>query len=48
MKNIPITRPVFNEKDKQAILEPLKTGWVVQGPKVKEFEQIFADFVKAK
>jgi hypothetical protein len=30
------TRNVLHE-EKQAVIEPLNTGWVVQGPKVQEF-----------
>jgi len=36
---IPITKPYFTETEEHAIIEPLKTGWVVQGPKVSEFEK---------
>lgn len=39
---IPITRPVFGEEERRAVVEPLETGWVVQGPKVAEFERLFA------
>jgi dTDP-4-amino-4,6-dideoxygalactose transaminase len=45
---IPITKPFFGEEEKKAILEPLESGWVVQGPKVAEFEALFAEFTGAK
>jgi perosamine synthetase len=45
---IPITRPYFDDAERQAILEPLESGWVVQGPKVAEFERLFSAFVGAK
>lgn len=45
---IPIAKTEFIEKDFEAILEPLKSGWVVQGPKVKKFEQKFKKFTGAK
>ena len=45
---IPITKPVFDEEDKRAILEPLETGWIVQGPNVKKFEDLFTEFIKVK
>jgi dTDP-4-amino-4,6-dideoxygalactose transaminase len=35
---IPITKPYFGEEEKKAVVGPLETGWVVQGPNVKEFE----------
>ena len=44
MNYIPITKAVFDEAEKAAILKPLESGWVVQGPYVKEFEQLFAEF----
>lgn len=43
---IPITKPVFDESDLAMILEPLKSGWVVQGRFVKEFEDRFAAMTK--
>jgi perosamine synthetase len=41
---IPISKPYFGVEEAKAIVEPLETGWVVQGPKVAEFEKRFADF----
>lgn len=41
---IPITKPLFDDCEKEAIVKPLETGWVVQGPFVREFEQLFAAF----
>lgn len=41
---IPITRPWFDAADFAAVQAPLETGWVVQGPHVKRFEQRFAAF----
>lgn len=45
MMKIPITKPYFDEEERRAILEPLDSGWVVQGPKVAEFETAFATYV---
>ncbi len=39
---IPITKAIFDEAEKAAILKPLESGWVVQGPNVAEFEKMFA------
>jgi dTDP-4-amino-4,6-dideoxygalactose transaminase len=36
---IPITKPFFDEREREALAEPLSTGWIVQGPKVKAFEE---------
>lgn len=44
-KTIPITRVQFDDAEEQAVLEVLRSGWIVQGPKVAEFERLFADFV---
>ena len=43
--NIPITKPVFGPEEALAIQKPLESGWVVQGPFVREFEQKFERFV---
>ena len=48
MTRIPIARPLFGEEEIAAVAEPLRNGWVVQGPKVAEFEQRFATFTDAK
>ena len=32
--NIPIARTSLTEKEIQSVLEPLQSGWLVQGPKV--------------
>lgn len=42
--NIPITKTYFGSEELQAVQEPLTTGWVVQGPHVKTFEDKFAAF----
>ena len=40
---IPITKAIFDESDLSLIQEPLKSGWVVQGKYVREFERLFAE-----
>lgn len=47
-KKIPLAKPFFNEKEGRAVSKTLKSGWVTQGPRVAELEQMFADFVGAK
>ena len=44
---IPITRTVFDETDFAIIQEPLKSGWVVQGKYVAQFEEMFSDFSRS-
>jgi dTDP-4-amino-4,6-dideoxygalactose transaminase len=41
---IPITKPFFGPAEMAAVQRPLETGWVVQGPYVREFEQKFERF----
>lgn len=41
-RNIPISLPVTGEEEWQAVKEPLMTGWLTSGPKVREFEAAFA------
>jgi perosamine synthetase len=41
-KNIPISLPVTGEEEWQATRDPLMCGWLTSGPKVREFEQLFA------
>lgn len=43
---IPIAKTHFTEADLAIIQEPLKNGWVVQGPFVKRFEDAFATYAK--
>jgi len=42
---IPITKPYLNEAEAQAAYDVVMSGWVVQGPKVAQFEQDFAKYV---
>lgn len=41
-RNIPISLPVTGEEEWQATHEPLVNGWLTSGPKVREFEELFA------
>lgn len=44
---LPITKPFITEEEFKLIQQPLKTGWLVQGPMVKEFEKRIAEFTGA-
>lgn len=44
---IPISKTVFTGEEFENILKPLKSGWVVQGPYVKEFEDKWSRFTGA-
>lgn len=41
-RKIHISMPSFSEEEWAALKEPLESGWVTQGPKVKEFEKNFS------
>ncbi len=40
---IPISLPVTGDEEWQALKEPLATGWLTAGPKVRAFETAFAE-----
>lgn len=48
MFKIPISKVVFSQSERENILKPLNSGWVVQGPFVKEFEEKWSKFTGAK
>jgi perosamine synthetase len=48
VKEIPLSRPEFDEAETRAVADVLASGWVSQGPKVAEFERDFAARVGAK
>ncbi len=46
-RSLPISRPDFGPAELAAVQRPLETGWVVQGPFTREFEERFAAYVGA-
>lgn len=46
--NVPIARTSLTESEIQSVLAPLRSGWLVQGPKVREFEEKWSHFTGAK
>jgi perosamine synthetase len=42
--NVPIARTSLTEAEIQSVLGPLRSGWLVQGPKVREFEEKWSAF----
>jgi perosamine synthetase len=42
-RTIYISQPVTGEEEWQATREPLETGWITSGPKVRQFEELFAE-----
>jgi len=46
--NIPITKAILGDEEKEAIVKPLESGWIVQGSNVQKFEELFGNFTKSK
>ena len=42
-RNIPISLPSMGVEEWEAVRAPIESGWITQGPKVKEFEKMFAE-----
>ena len=48
MKMIPITKPFLGAEEVNAAKKAILSGWVSQGPKVKQFEDNFSSYLGAK
>jgi len=46
-RQIPLARPDFDQAEARSVADVLATGWVSQGPRVVEFERMFAARVGA-
>jgi dTDP-4-amino-4,6-dideoxygalactose transaminase len=46
--NVPIARTSLTESEIESVLGPLRSGWLVQGPMVREFEEKWSSFTGAK
>ncbi|MHC1716422.1 MAG: DegT/DnrJ/EryC1/StrS family aminotransferase [Candidatus Dojkabacteria bacterium] len=45
---IPVSKPFIGEEEVNAVVEVLRSGMIAQGPKTKEFEEIFAKYCNTK
>jgi dTDP-4-amino-4,6-dideoxygalactose transaminase len=45
---LPFARPSITEREKEAVLEVLDSGWLTTGPRTKLFEERFAAFVGSR
>ena len=45
---IPIARTSLTNAEIESVLGPMRSGWLVQGPKVREFEEKWSTFTGAK
>jgi UDP-4-amino-4,6-dideoxy-N-acetyl-beta-L-altrosamine transaminase len=48
MKPIPYGRQNISQKDVDAVIEVLHSDYLTQGPKIEEFEKVFAEYIGAK
>lgn len=48
LHQIPITKPYVGEEEALAAAEAVRSGWLVQGPRVAEFEDAVAEYVGAR
>jgi perosamine synthetase len=47
-RSIPISLPSMGQEEWEALREPIFSGWITQGPKVAEFEKLFAQRHRVK
>ena len=45
---IPISKTILNKTDIKLVSKTLESGWLVQGPQVREFEQSWSEFTGVK
>lgn len=41
---VPIARTQLTDRDLESVFEPLRSGWLVQGPFVRQFEEMWSEF----
>ncbi len=48
MKRIPLAKPILGDEELQKIREVFDSGWILNGPRVKEFENKFKEYIGCK
>lgn len=46
--NVPLSIPDIGDKEINEVVKVLKSGWLAHGPKTKEFEELFANYIGTK
>ena len=44
---IPVAKPEMTEDDAQAVADTIRSGWILQGPKVEAFEKLLGNYIGA-
>lgn len=47
VETVPFMRPSIREEEIEEVVESLRSGWLTTGPKTRQFEREFANFVRA-
>lgn len=45
---VPIARASLTQDEIESVLEPLRAGWLVQGPQVQQFEKLWSEYTSAR
>ncbi len=46
-KYLPFHRPLLGEEEEKEVIDALRSGWITTGPKTRQFERQFAEYVGA-
>jgi perosamine synthetase len=48
MDKVPLSKPCIDEEDVAGVVDVLRSGWISLGPKIREFEKKFAQYIGTK
>ena len=43
---IPFTKPYFDDEEEKLVVEAIRSGWVTQGPKIRDFENAVSAYIE--